>query len=506
MASKARGGLSKREYAAQQAGVKTDYTKSAKDQARAASSKVIQTVQKKVTSTPDYNEIIKQRNNGDERATAADKVTVQNILKQGGIPNIPLDTNQNISAKNTDGSGGSGGSGSSGGSGGSGTIRYTDTRLQTPDFNPKIDTKGAEKAAKAGADKATQRAAEMDSFYKEFLDMKMAGVDRDYAASKEELGQTYSDLQKGLETQKAETESEFNKLTGDIEIQRKEQKDAFAKASETMKKGLEEDQKKLINIFSARGTLHSSEFERVWSEATTKFQDSLKELNTNETNQMLKIDNAFNRYTEERINKVNDIENKINSAVKASALALAKLDNEYRTRKDYTLADYKKDKLGVQAALDKQLYDIEQDKMQNINELKKLAAEQEKFRWQVQTDLADIAFKESSLDLQKQRVNIDALKAQQENASGLPSGFYMSAKQRLEESKGADGKTDPQIFDTYRMQAYDPESGGSATLGAAFDKQFMTSNYLSDDELKRRDVGGASERYITLPDGTKIPY
>lgn len=502
MASKERGGLSKREFEAKQ---------------RAAASKTIQTVQKKI-STPkakvsgggsklsDYSDVLKQRNQGDERAQYYDKQTIRNILDRGEIPVVPTSSALNISSRKADSpsnDGAGSGSGSSGGGsvGGGGTIKYTDTRLQTPDFNPKVDTKAAEKSAKAGEEKARARAAEADSFYKEFLDMKMAGVDRDYAASKEELSQTYSDLEQGLRTQKAETESEFGKLTSDLEVQRKEQKETFAKAAEDMKKGLEEDQKKLMNIFAARGTLHSSEFERVWADATNKFQDKLKELGTQESNQMLKIDNAFNRYTEERINKLNDIENKIQSSVKASALALAKLENEYRTRKDYSLADYKKDKLGVQAALDKQLYDIDQDKQRNIAELKKLATEQEKFRWQVQTDLADIAFKEGSLDLQRQRVNIEALKASQANDSGLPSGFYMSAKQRLNDARGeGDQKSDPQVFDELRAYAIDQG------YGSEFDKQFFNEQYLSPTELNLRKTGGSSERFITLPDGTKIPY
>lgn len=45
-----------------------------------------------------FNAEIKARNQGDERATFYDKQTVRNILKQGCLPVIPKDTNQNITS------------------------------------------------------------------------------------------------------------------------------------------------------------------------------------------------------------------------------------------------------------------------------------------------------------------------------------------------------------------------------------------------------------------------
>lgn len=45
-----------------------------------------------------FNEAIKERNQGDERATFYDKQSVRNILKAGCLPDIPKDTNKNITA------------------------------------------------------------------------------------------------------------------------------------------------------------------------------------------------------------------------------------------------------------------------------------------------------------------------------------------------------------------------------------------------------------------------
>lgn len=45
-----------------------------------------------------FNDEIKARNQGDERATFYDKQTVRNILKAGCLPVIPQNTNQNISS------------------------------------------------------------------------------------------------------------------------------------------------------------------------------------------------------------------------------------------------------------------------------------------------------------------------------------------------------------------------------------------------------------------------
>jgi hypothetical protein len=43
-----------------------------------------------------FNQAIKERNQGDERATYADKQTVKNILATGCLPVIPKNTNLNI--------------------------------------------------------------------------------------------------------------------------------------------------------------------------------------------------------------------------------------------------------------------------------------------------------------------------------------------------------------------------------------------------------------------------
>jgi hypothetical protein len=45
-----------------------------------------------------FNSYIKERNQGDERATYYDKQTVKNIIKEGCFPIIPRDTNKNIEA------------------------------------------------------------------------------------------------------------------------------------------------------------------------------------------------------------------------------------------------------------------------------------------------------------------------------------------------------------------------------------------------------------------------
>ena len=45
-----------------------------------------------------FNTAIHERNDGDERATFYDKLTVKNILKAGCVPVIPKDKNQNITS------------------------------------------------------------------------------------------------------------------------------------------------------------------------------------------------------------------------------------------------------------------------------------------------------------------------------------------------------------------------------------------------------------------------
>lgn len=51
-----------------------------------------------------FNFYIKERNQGDERATYYDKMTVRNIIKRGCFPIIPRDTNKNIEAVCSDSS------------------------------------------------------------------------------------------------------------------------------------------------------------------------------------------------------------------------------------------------------------------------------------------------------------------------------------------------------------------------------------------------------------------
>lgn len=52
----------------------------------------------------DFNFYIKERNQGDERATYLDKQSVRNIIKKGCFPIIPRDTNKNIEAVCSDSS------------------------------------------------------------------------------------------------------------------------------------------------------------------------------------------------------------------------------------------------------------------------------------------------------------------------------------------------------------------------------------------------------------------
>lgn len=52
----------------------------------------------------DFNFYIKERNQGDERATYYDKMTVRNIIKRGCFPIIPRDTNKNIESVCSDSS------------------------------------------------------------------------------------------------------------------------------------------------------------------------------------------------------------------------------------------------------------------------------------------------------------------------------------------------------------------------------------------------------------------
>lgn len=60
-----------------------------------------------------YSDAIKDRNQGDERATFYDKQTVKNILASGKTPVIPKNTNLNITVSGAGSSGGSSGGGSS---------------------------------------------------------------------------------------------------------------------------------------------------------------------------------------------------------------------------------------------------------------------------------------------------------------------------------------------------------------------------------------------------------
>ena len=44
----------------------------------------------------EWNQAIKDRNHGSERETRADKITVKSILKEGCVPIVPENQNQNI--------------------------------------------------------------------------------------------------------------------------------------------------------------------------------------------------------------------------------------------------------------------------------------------------------------------------------------------------------------------------------------------------------------------------
>lgn len=355
----------------------------------------------------------------------------------------------------------------------------------------------AEKAAKKAKEEAEKREKEQQDLWAGIRDRQLKEADEDFATTKTELENTFGDLQKNIDKQKTDTENDYTKLESDIGVQKKEQVESFDKAASDLKSGLETDQKKLLTIFAARGTLHSSEFERVWAEATDKFQKRLTDLNTDESNQILKIDNTLNRYTQQKVSDLQSLEDKRNAAIRDSALALTKLNTELQRKKSITYDQWKQNKLAVEKDLSTQLYNIEATKQNTIQQIEELAQKQMEFRWQVQKDIADLALKQGALDISAARLDFDKLKDANAKESEMPDGYYAKVKDTLDGTRGTDGKADDNIFDSYRQKAY--QDG----YGTDFDKLFLNTDTLSEDALKARK-SGTSPSVVTLPDGTKI--